>query len=899
MTGRHAARRRRRPEASDEHLDDHDGVIEGGVSLSERVLLGLIVALPLLLGGVHPEVRLSALALALVALSVKVWRRRGEGRPLLLGPWGAALLVAAGVAALQWIPLPAALTGAISPERLAVAERLAAALGEPPPGWLPLGLDPGRVAGGLAGLGLALAVHLLALNGRTGDAARVRVVIALELAAALAVGVGALHAGLGWEGLFNLYGGAAAGGPFPATFVNSNHLAALCLLAALAAFGAAIGDKQRAVWHAAMAAVASFGVLASMSRANALLLVGGLGLVALPWLGLRSPFRRRGSPSAAGADSSSGAGPDEPPERVVRARRLSIGLVALVFIALVFAGPDRWAIELGTLLPGPDGDAAPLSARFGVISGCWWVVTAVCEAFPLAGVGLGNLALATPAFVEDWTTGRITHAHHAALEVAAELGLPAALIIGGLTLAGFLLAWRHRGDPLPWACLVALGALVAQNFVDFSLWMPGVGVPAMALAGLVARGRRSSSPSPSRWQFGLRAALALAPGALALPGALFLAPPSAVSAASPDRLSASQADAPADWRALVRDHGADFSVLEVASALAEREGDGVAARKVAEAALALNPNGPGPLTRAFKFAVLDGQDARAVALLERLFTQGSAGQEAALTLALAAAARPAIPAGFLGFEPARVLRAVELLRARGEGEAARELIGWALGALGHHLPLVEAWVQGVPRTLAQADTLGAIGSLCLAEAARRAAEGLPLAADWERLGLYVEGEREVALGHPLAAWSRFMASAATGLPDATSPVALAEAAEDLSTEARAARERALYRAAEVAAEVDRLDRLEESLALIEPLVPSQPWARIRRHALRSHRFALRGETRNAIRELQQALRLAPDDPSFHRRLAPLFEQLGDLEAASRSLARAEAIEAAVRERRPR
>jgi Flp pilus assembly protein TadD len=875
-------RRRRAPREESASVEP---ALDDPSSPPHRVLLGLIIALPLLFGGVHPEVRLAGLLLALGALALKARRLRAEGRTLEFGLWGAALLVASVVGLLQWLPLPAALVGAVSPARLEVATRLAAALGEGPPAWLSLGLDPSRVAGGLSGLALALFVHLLAAHGRPGEAGRLRVVIAVEVAAALVVAVGALHAALGWEGLFDFHGGPHAGGPFPATFVNPNHLAALCLLAALSAFGAAIGDKARAGWHAAMAAIASFGVLASMSRANALLLVGGLACVVLPWLGLRLPsFGRRAALTQAEADG--------PPERVVRARRLSVGLAALVFIGLVLAGPDRWAIELGTLLPEPGAVARPLSARFGIITGCWGVATAVCEAFPWVGTGVGNLALATPTFTEDWTTGRITHAHHAALEVAGELGLPAAVVVAGLVIAGFIAALRHRGDPLLWGCIVALGALLAQNFVDFSLWIPGVGVPAMALAGLVARGRRGAAPARPRDRIRVGAILGL--GAVILVGAVTLAPPAAISGASPDGLTADHASAPAAaeeaWRDLVRDHGADFSALEVAGAMAERAGDGAAARRLAEVALRLNPRGPGPLTRAFKFAVLDGRDADAVSLLERLYTQGYPGQEAAYALALAAAARTAIPSGFLGFEPSRVLRAAEILRARGEGEAARELVSWAIDAQGRHLALIEAWALTVPRTASRADTFAELGSLCLAEAARRAESDPAAVVDWERLGLYLEGEREHALGRPLGAWSRFMAAAAAGLPETSSTaIAASTAAEDLALHAQEARVRALFRAAEVAVEANRRDRLEEALALLDPLALRHPSARGRRHALRSHRLALVGETRNAIRELQQAVRLEPADPSHHLRLAILFEQLGDPEAAARSNERAEAI----------
>jgi Flp pilus assembly protein TadD len=923
-----AARHRPRP--------PEDAILDDGApgSPPQRMLVGLVVALPLLFGGVHPEVRLLALCVALVALALKLRSLAAEGRRPSFGPWGLALGLASAAALLQVVPLPATLVAALSPERLAVAQRLAYALGDPPPDWLPLGLDPGRVALGAVGLALFFVAWLLGRHGRLGELGRVRLVLAVEVAACAVVAVGVLHAALGWEGLYGLHGGPHAGGPFPATFMNPNHLAALCLMAALVAFGAAIHDKVRAGWHAGAAAVASFGVLASLSRANALLLVAGLGLVALPWLGIRWPSRH-----AKGHDES-------PPERVVRARRLGVGLGALVFIALVLAGPERWAVELGTLLPdapaeadggtppavAPDaGPASPpsglstaLGARFGLVSGCWGVAWGVAQAFPWTGAGVGNLALATPAFTDDWTTGRITHAHHAALEVAGELGLPLAAALGVLALAGFVLAWRRAradgGDPLLWGALVALGAVTVQNLVDFSLWIPGVGVPAAALAGLVSRphgGPPAMARGPRRSPRAVGGPLVLAFGLLAGLGALVMAPPSGLGAASPGGLL-SDAEVPRDWRSLVRSHGADFSVLEVAGAAAERAGEGPAARRLAEVALSLDPNGPGPLGRAFKFAVLDGRDGDAAQHLERLYVQGDAGREAAFSLALASGARPVIQARFFGHDPGRVLRAAEILRYRGEGEAARALVAWAIDALGHHLALVEAWALTLAPGPSQAETLAQLGSLCLAQAVRRAEaeaaspSGSPVpggtAQAWERLGLLVEGEHQRALGLPLAAWSRFMAAAAVGVPETpsgqagpgpsatgltpTEAAALEAALPDAA--ARATRSRALFRAGEAALAAGRLDRLEETLALLDAVALPTAQARAARHILRSERFAALGQTREAIREVQQALRLAPSDPAHHDRLAPLFEQAGDPEAAARARARADGLRAGPR-----
>jgi tetratricopeptide (TPR) repeat protein len=110
--------------------------------------------------------------------------------------------------------------------------------------------------------------------------------------------------------------------------------------------------------------------------------------------------------------------------------------------------------------------------------------------------------------------------------------------------------------------------------------------------------------------------------------------------------------------------------------------------------------------------------------------------------------------------------------------------------------------------------------------------------------------------------------------------------------ARATRSRALFRAAEVALAAGRLDRLDEALAQLDHATLTAPYSRAARHILRSERFAARGQTREAIREVQQAVRLQPQVPEHHARLAPLFTEVGDPEAAARALARAEALRGA-------
>jgi len=821
-------------------------------------MLGLLVAAPLALGGVHPPVRFLAMVLAVGSLVVWGIARARDGLTVTFGWWGGALAVGCGAALLQLLPLPVGVVEVLAPERFSLAREIAGALGEDVPGWMSLGLDRVVVAYGLAGLTLHLAVFMWARHTGRAGWSRERFVIAIEVAAAVAVAVGVVHQLAGWDKLLGFYLPAAGsvGGPFPATFVNPNHFAALCLMAALLACGAAIGDAGRTGWHGAMGIIAAVGVFLSMSRANALLLVVGLAFVGLPWAFERVP------------DGESG-------DRRVRARRFLVGLGSLVFIAFVFVGPERWLAELEGVFQHPTSNVEAL------VGGCWGAGARVVGAYTWFGVGSGAMGLATPAFIDGWSLGLVTHAHNGLLEVLGELGV----VLGGLVLllaAGGMVAYARRAwrDPVRWGGLVVLLMGAIQNLVDFSWWIPGVGLGVAAVAGFVSSGGSRRAVRPVARGVVSRGGWVLVVGAAGVIGLVVGWP--LVSGWRGEATVALEAGSDYDWRGLARARGADFLALGFAGALAERRGEVEVAERLAALAIARAPMSPEAIARGFKLAVARNNDEAAVALVEREVGEPLVGKHAAYELVLSARHREGILRAFFGVAAERVLEGVRRLEQVQEREAARELLTWGVAQFPDEPLLVEAFGARLPGGAEDLEALGRLATRALSKAG--GTEDAGVRAAWERVGYFLEGRRSMARGRHAEAWSLFM-----GAVEASKVESIREHGDGDSARARFAvegRVLSLTMACAAAYAVSRVDQMEVCVKGLEAEDDQTPRLRGALHLARSRWRALAGETRLAIRELQAAIQHRPDMLGYHAELAELFEKSGDKKAAARERLRA-------------
>ncbi|CCD92772.1 putative O-antigen polymerase [Bradyrhizobium sp. ORS 375] len=124
---------------------------------------------------------------------------------------------------------------------------------------------------------------------------------------------------------------------------------------------------------------------------------------------------------------------------------------------------------------------------------------------PLVGAGLGSFRYVFPRYrdVDASIWGIWDRAHSTPLELAAEMGLPLAVVVcvaWGVVLV--LLArgavTRRTGGIFPIAGLICGGMAVLHSLVDFSLQIPGFAIPVLTLmgVGLAQRHRSGGRRAP-------------------------------------------------------------------------------------------------------------------------------------------------------------------------------------------------------------------------------------------------------------------------------------------------------------------------------------------------------------------------------------------------------------------
>ena len=189
---------------------------------------------------------------------------------------------------------------------------------------------------------------------------------------------------------------------------------------------------------------------------------------------------------------------------------------ALYLAPLPIDNLRRWGLGAGVavlalmLLQFVGGTVAGRIGSHGLIDeqrlAAYGRAIAMIRDYPLLGIGYGNFEVTFPAYrtAELGSVGVWDRAHSTPLELAAELGLPATVLIAIICLwYVYLLFWsslRRRRDryiPIAGASVAALGLL--HSSIDFSLQIPGFGV---FFAAIVGCGLAQSLPSSLRKENG-------------------------------------------------------------------------------------------------------------------------------------------------------------------------------------------------------------------------------------------------------------------------------------------------------------------------------------------------------------------------------------------------------------
>lgn len=283
------------------------------------------------------------------------------------------------------------------------------------------------------------------------------VLVGIPVAVCLSVAVALLHHAFGLESLFGVIPRRSAEGIGLTTLPNTNHASGLANLGAFVALGLGL------IWQGVRTRAAMFVISGGLALVSLLQgsLGGLIGLLAGLALFVASSWR---------------SGSARPSWEVLPAFVLPTvgGLVAF----------NRVAGELSI-----DASSPRIAAKLeGLVSA--WPMILDHWAF---GVGRG-------AFVSAFTRYRassvqLTYAFPESIPV--QLTSEWGLAVGGAALLGLVATIVVRvvrvGNPLARATLAGVFALVAHNFVDFSLEVPGVALPvAVALGATTPSLRRDS-----------------------------------------------------------------------------------------------------------------------------------------------------------------------------------------------------------------------------------------------------------------------------------------------------------------------------------------------------------------------------------------------------------------------
>ena len=615
------------------------------VGQSDRKVLlalqGLVLGLPLFLGGRQPWALAAAAAVVLVLLAVTIRERRRRGTAP-YPPGIAALVVLVGLALATTVPLSPAVLRLLAP---ATARLYAEMLpGWPGNGgwtvWRPLAIDSYGVWAELSRFSIGLGAFLVtvAYPWRAAveeDDARAavfdRLLLTLLAAGALLAGLGLLSEATG----IGIAGASASAGRVSGPFVNPNHFAAwlgmvvpAALAYAVALTGLVYGRLRRAVdaergkgtqprqaWLWALithqrrlwapllvcTAVLLMGVAhaGSGSRGGTAALLLGLSVTSA---GIARGMRRGGEPG----------------------RAMRWAAAALVLGAASAAAVALWLAADGT--PSREFADVSLPSRLAVsVEG-----SAIVRDHPLFGTGLGSWLHAFRPYQAPPVEGGIwDHAHNDYLEAAAENGIVGVALMMLFALAVLRATRREqpvralqvrdgphepaaeeaRSVELPeWRaalgqhallrCGLAGGvaAMLAHSLVDFGLHMPASFLALMVLVALLVLSGRPQRVGGTGALGLLLVLLAAAAGPQVANSARMLAGASPLSAGDclekADLALAEEGDRGRALALVVRALDRSPANLEGHEALAAALGQDPAAEAALRRALVLSPWSP-------------------------------------------------------------------------------------------------------------------------------------------------------------------------------------------------------------------------------------------------------------------------------------------------------------------
>jgi len=418
------------------------------------------MALPLALGGAHPEVNAIA-AITTIVLLHYFLRRKDKDTPLAANLPTVVLGAALAMTLLQLLPLPVALLRWIAPR----TAELVTLPPLPAPTFATLSLDAPATAHEAIKLVLYLGGSLLALS-LFADKRRERELFSwIGLAGTAVAALGLLHALARLDRPFGAFGLPSEG--LVSTFINPNHLAGFAGLASFVSLGLALANRGtlRAVW-AVNGALTGAVVFLSLSRGGTLAYLGAVLFFAVPVALDR-------------------------PERKHNLLWVQLGLVGAILTAAYVAYANI-VHELWTL-GRPDAFSK---------AQIWAPVWTMVQDFSAWGVGRGAMAGIYTLYSPFADTVTFTHLENEWLQPFVDWGLPMGLLFVGAIGFCFVQALRRAvGKPARLGAVTGLLFLGVHNLGDFNLTLSAVALPAwMMLTVLATQPSHSDTKEKSkRW----------------------------------------------------------------------------------------------------------------------------------------------------------------------------------------------------------------------------------------------------------------------------------------------------------------------------------------------------------------------------------------------------------------
>lgn len=413
---------------------------------------GVVVAAPLLAGGVHRSTMIGLMCASVVGLACLSGSLALQGRHLrshwvVLLP--AFLLV---IPLIQSIPIPYGARALLDRHGTALLRDNESVTGT---AW-PLSLDPVATRVNVGRAAAALAAFVFAYHLAAGQTRRNLVLQAVGMTGVVAVAIGVGHRLFGEDrlyGLFHVPARSLLTGPF----VNSNHTSELLELAAFVCLACALQRRallNRSLWLMA-AVLCAGGAAATLSRGAGLGLAVGVVAFAALW------YR---------ADA----------EKHIGRRRVAVlraaALVAVVAVGVLSLGADQLVGRFQT-------DGVSTDLRFRLWHDGWRVLVA----HP-SGIGRGAFDRIFPIYrsLKMPFAIRFAFLENEPFQYLVDCGWAFFLVILALSFgAAYRIARHGRRDVMEAALCAGLVAVLGHSLVDFGLETLGVLLPFSAVAGTV------------------------------------------------------------------------------------------------------------------------------------------------------------------------------------------------------------------------------------------------------------------------------------------------------------------------------------------------------------------------------------------------------------------------------